>query len=138
MNVLIFPFLFAAVGADKELTTSYVQELRSEVALADHLVLRTSPENGGATRSTNDLAELREIAKLFPKSATVLASQGNISSTDYATIAVYDAPHSKRPRYEITVTPSHCAFTVKTEVYEFKTVDASLYRAVVKAANRRE
>ncbi len=72
MKILVLALFFVAIENDGGLTTSYVQELRAEIALADHLVLRTSPENGGATRSTNELSELRTIAKLLRRAATVV------------------------------------------------------------------
>lgn len=136
MNLILATIL--AVAVNDGLTTNYAQELRAEIALADHLVVRLSPENGGATRSVKDLAVLREIAQQLPRSVATLPSEGSISSTDYASVEVYNNPDQERPTYQITVTPSHCAFRVKGAVYELKLPNRSLYDAVIKAAKEQK
>ena len=124
---------FAADDADP-LTTSYVHELRADLALADRVVVRPSPENGGGERTLSDPAELRRLAKLIPRDAAVRPAGGAVGTVSYASLRVYDAADSEEPRHVVTVIPDACLFRVGRRTYQLDTPDDSLYKAALAAA----
>lgn len=121
----------ASVSVDG-LSTGYIHEVRADLALAERVVVRPSPENGGGQYSITDAAMLRSLGKSIPRSTRVHKSKGSIATTSYVVIEVYGDRNADAPDRQITVVPKMGMFRLNGATYEFKNKNDALYKALLK------
>jgi hypothetical protein len=73
------------------------------LALAHHLVLQSSPENGGDSKVITE-AEQRSLAQAISRESKVLTFSAKASTTEYVVIDIFfsDAD-SETPDYSVTI-----------------------------------
>lgn len=131
------PLLLTAVVQSTGLTTGYINEIRADLALADRIVVKASPENGGGMRTVTDPATLRALARHIPRNSIVRRMDGKLGIATYVVLEIYETADAKDPLRSLTVTPKKCMFHLDEQAYEFTSDNAAFYAAVVEFAKRR-
>ena len=128
---LALPLVFLSVSAD-ELSTGYIHEIRGDLALAERIVLKPSPANGGGQYTITDANTIRSLGRLVDRKSKVHTSDGNIATASYVVIEIYSDRGADVPDRQITVIPKMGLFEPKGRIYEFNTKHDAMYKSLLK------
>ncbi len=138
MNIAL-SFLFALTNLSFDaLSTGYIHQIRADLALAERVVLKPSPENGGGTFTITDANDLRLLARTIDRKSEVFQFNAKAGTTNYVVVEIFVDANSKQPDLRITFLSKAALFTLKGKQHLFSTADGATFKALMKMVTKRK
>lgn len=138
MNIALTVLLALTNVSSDVHTTGFIHQIRADLALAERVVVKPSPTNGGGTFTITDANDLRLMARAIDRKSEVIEFNFKAGAADYVIVDIFVDARSEHPDLRITFLSTAALFTLNDTQYMFRNADRATYKALLKMIAKRK